>query len=162
MQNRLKGRLRAPAKAGASACRVCDTLQGEPISARSCATEIPSPWYLPGDKIERRTAHSAQRASHTLCAQFPCRCPDRTHMSSGRDFFDSLERPRKNFLSQKFYTIHPFLYNSLLSARESGRFSFCGPLSHNTPLSHRGLVPPVTAPPRGEPSCHRQQRKRWR
>ena len=39
------------------------------------------------DKIERRTAHSAQRASHTLCAQFPCMCSDRTHMSSGRNFF---------------------------------------------------------------------------
>ena len=28
-----------------------DTLQGEPISARSRGTEIPSPWYPPGDKI---------------------------------------------------------------------------------------------------------------
>src|SRR5699024_1120009 len=28
--------------------------------------------------------------SHTLSAKFPCMCPDRTHMSSGRDFFDSL------------------------------------------------------------------------
>ena len=80
--------------AGGSACRKSDTLQGEPISARSRATEIPSPWYPPGDKIKRRTAHSAQRASHTLCAQFPCMCPDRTHMSSGRDFFDSQNRPR--------------------------------------------------------------------
>ena len=30
-----------------------DTLQGEPISARIRGTEIPSPWYPPGDKIER-------------------------------------------------------------------------------------------------------------
>ena len=30
-----------------------DTLQGEPISARSRGTEIPSPWYPPGDKIWR-------------------------------------------------------------------------------------------------------------
>ena len=26
-------------------------------------------------------------ASHTLCGKFPCRCPSRTHMSSGWDFF---------------------------------------------------------------------------
>src|SRR5699024_2138964 len=31
-------------------------------------------------------------ASHTPSAKFPCRCPDRTHMSSGRDDFDSLRR----------------------------------------------------------------------
>ena len=30
-----------------------DTLQGEPISARSRGAEIPSPWYPPGDKIWR-------------------------------------------------------------------------------------------------------------
>src|SRR5699024_145924 len=28
----------------------------------------------------------------TPSAKFPCRCPDRTHMSSGRDDFDSLRR----------------------------------------------------------------------
>ena len=44
------------------------------------------------DKIERRTAHSAQRASHTLCAQFPWLCPIHPHMSAGWDFFDSLRR----------------------------------------------------------------------
>ena len=33
------------------ACRKSDPLQGEPISARVRGTEIPSPWYPPGDKI---------------------------------------------------------------------------------------------------------------
>src|SRR5699024_3779431 len=66
------------------------TLQGEPISARIRGTEILSPWYPPGDKIWRRTAHSPQSGSHTLSAKFPCMCPDRTRMSSGRDFFDNL------------------------------------------------------------------------
>ena len=32
-------------------------------------------------------------ASHTPSAKFPCRCPDRTHMSSGRDGFDDLFYP---------------------------------------------------------------------
>ena len=62
-------------KARPLACRKSATLQGEPISARSRATEIPSPWYPPGDKIKRRTAHSVQRASHTLCAK-GCRFPN--------------------------------------------------------------------------------------
>src|SRR5699024_6565211 len=31
-------------------------------------------------------------ASHTPGGKFPCRCPDRTRMSSGRDFFDRLCR----------------------------------------------------------------------
>jgi len=30
-------------------------------------------------------------ASHTPSGKFPCMCPARTHMSSGRDFFDSLK-----------------------------------------------------------------------
>src|SRR5699024_7737263 len=68
-------------------------LQGEPISARIRGTEIPSPWYPPGDKIERRTAHSPQGGSHTLSAQFPCMCPVHPHMSAGRDFFESLIVP---------------------------------------------------------------------
>ena len=74
-------------KARPLACRKSATLQGGPFSA-CCAGQKTFPPGIPLlDKIERRTAHSAQRASHTLCAQFPCRCPDRTHMSSGRDFF---------------------------------------------------------------------------
>ena len=38
---------------GFSAYRKSATLQGEPISARMRGTEIPSPWYPPGDKIWR-------------------------------------------------------------------------------------------------------------
>ena len=36
-----------------SACRNATRSRGEPISARIRGTEIPSPWYPPGDKIER-------------------------------------------------------------------------------------------------------------
>ncbi len=42
--------------------------------------------------------HTRDRNSFPLVSpwgqnQFPCRCPDRTRMSSGRDFFDSLQPP---------------------------------------------------------------------
>ena len=61
-------------------------------SAAGSASALQSPGIPLLDKIERRTAHSAQRASHTLCAQFPWLCPIHPHMSAGWDFFDSLRR----------------------------------------------------------------------
>ena len=42
-------------------------------------------------------------ASHTLCGKFPCRCPGRTHMSSGRDFFDSLRSGRGRARFDRFF-----------------------------------------------------------
>ena len=69
-------------------------------------------------------------------------------------------RQRYSF-SQKLYNAQNPAERPAESVCESGRFSFCSPQSC-TPLSHRGLAPPVPAPPRGEPSYHRQQRETWR
>ena len=44
------------------------------------------PW---GQNLPQNRALSLA-ASHTLCGKFPCRCPSRTHMSSGWDFFDRM------------------------------------------------------------------------
>ena len=64
----------------------CDTLQGGPFSA-CCAGQKTFPPGIPLlDKIQRRTAHSPQSGSHTLCAKFPWLCPIHPHMSAGWDF----------------------------------------------------------------------------
>src|SRR5699024_12004322 len=80
----------AKSPAGADpACRKSATLLGEPISA-CCAGQKFFPPNIPLlDKIWRRTAHSPQCGSYAPSAKFPCMYPDRTHMSSGRDFFKS-------------------------------------------------------------------------
>ena len=64
----------------------CDTLQGEPISACIRRTEIPPPWYPPGGQNLAQNHALGPKASHTLCAKFPCMCPIHPHMSAGWDF----------------------------------------------------------------------------
>ena len=66
-----------------------------------------------GPRTLSATAHSAQRASHTLCAQFPCRCPDRTHMSSGRDFFGVPGQPSRGGAAERQ---EPFFARPLIVA----------------------------------------------
>ena len=68
----------------------CENRSAAPAAARCFVHWTHFAAAAPGDKMQRRTAHSARRASHTLCAAFPWLCPARMHMSSGRDFFDSL------------------------------------------------------------------------
>ena len=43
-----------------------DTLQGEPISARSRGTEIPSPGIPPGQNLAQNRALAARRLAHSL------------------------------------------------------------------------------------------------
>ena len=45
------------------------------------------------DKMGHRTAHVPLCGPHTPCVPFPCRCPSRTHMSSGRDFLNEEKAP---------------------------------------------------------------------
>ena len=47
-----------------------------------------SPW---GQKFNAEPRTRPQGGSHTLSVKFPCMCPVHPHMSTGRDFFDSLK-----------------------------------------------------------------------
>ena len=68
------------------AASACKNRSAAPAPARCFVRRTRFAAAAPGDKISRRTMHSTQRASHTLCGKFSCRCPGRTRMSSGRDF----------------------------------------------------------------------------
>src|SRR5699024_4566479 len=56
------------AREGGSACRFCDTLQGEPISARIRGTEIPSPWWLRFPAFAAPVAAGLQKADRCPCS----------------------------------------------------------------------------------------------